>query len=90
MTGVFNPSPLAKMHVHLCQSTAAHPMATAQELANDPLGILRPPAKLQHALPLASAYAAAADSRDADGRRRMRLDPKHHEPKVSSLSCVCL
>jgi hypothetical protein len=58
----------------------------AQELANDPLGILRPPAKLQHALPLASAYAAAGDARDADGRRRVRLDPKHHEPKARPLT----
>ena len=65
-------------------------MPAAQELANDPLGILRPPAKLQHALPLASAYAAAADGRDAEGRRRMRLDPKHHEPKVGVQSIVRL
>ncbi len=37
-----------------------------QELANDPLGILRPASKLQHQLPLASAYSAVAACPDAD------------------------
>ena len=37
-----------------------------QELANDPLGILRPATKLQHQLPLASAYSAVAACPDAD------------------------
>ncbi len=61
-----------------------HSPAT-QELANDPLGILRPPSKLQHALPLASAYAAAAtaptDADHAAQRQRRRIDPGTTEPR---------
>ena len=65
--------------------------ANTQELGNDPLGILRPPSKLAHALPLASAYGAAGADAEAaaaaqggDPRHRRRAaDPKHHhEPKV--------
>ena len=60
----------------------------AQELAADPLGILRPSTKLQHTLPLASAYAAVADAAaQRDGadqaleQQRKRTDDQHHEPK---------
>jgi len=63
-----------------------------QELAADPLGILRPSTKLQHTLPLASAYAAVVDAaaaqRGSGGeqaaaleRQRKRVDDQHHEPK---------
>ncbi len=65
-----------------------------QELAADPLGILRPSTKLQHTLPLASAYAAVVDAaaaqRGSSGggdqaaaleRQRKRVDDQHHEPK---------
>ena len=55
-----------------------------QELANDPLGILRPASKLQHQLPLASAYAAVGAAPDADHgmqRQKRRLDPATGEPK---------
>lgn len=57
-----------------------------QELQNDPLGILRPANKLRHHLPLASAYAAAAEGRDlapAAQRLRQRMDARHREPKAS-------
>ena len=72
-------------------------MLLRQELSNDPLGILRPPTKLRHHLPLSSAYAAVAESRDLDPsaqRLRQRLDPVHREPKVPFLSppsadCCC-
>ncbi|KAK9827722.1 hypothetical protein WJX81_005188 [Elliptochloris bilobata] len=82
VAGDFNSVPGSAAHSLLVKRCVdpGHP-----ELANDPLGILRPPAKLQHTLPLASAYAAAADTRDPDGRRRMRLDPKHHEPKFTNV-----
>lgn len=43
-----------------------------QELANDPLGILRPASKLQHQLPLASAYSAVAACPDADHGSQVR------------------
>jgi hypothetical protein len=58
-----------------------------QELKQDPLGILRPASKLQHKLPLASAYAALAEtpaSRSdppAVARQRRRCDPSFSEPK---------
>lgn len=58
-----------------------------QELKQDPLGILRPASKLQHKLPLASAYAALAETpasrsdAPAVARQRRRCDPKHGEPK---------
>jgi CCR4-NOT transcription complex subunit 6 len=51
----------------------AHP-----ELATDPFGILRPPSKLQHPLPLVSAYTALTkqpclESDEAE-RQRARMD----------------
>lgn len=60
----------------------------SQELASDPLGILRPASKLQHQLPLASAYAAVAAAPDADHgmqRQKRRLDPATGEPKCALL-----
>ena len=60
------------------------PLHAPQELGNDPLGILRPASKLQHQLPLASAYAAVAAAPDADHgmqRQKRRLDPATGEPK---------
>ena len=60
-----------------------------QELVNDPLRILQPSSKLQHALPLASAYAAVAAQRDADPRQRRRMDLKLQEPKVCCMrDCI--
>ena len=60
------------------------PTPAPQELANDPLGILRPASKLQHQLPLASAYAAVAAAPDNDHgmqRQKRRLDGATGEPK---------
>ena len=66
-----------------------------QELAADPLGILRPSTKLQHTLPLASAYAAVADAAAQRGgggdqtlleQQRKRMDDQHHEPKCATVS----
>ena len=54
----------------------------------DPLHLLRDQ-KLQHALPLASAYAALWDqppTSEALRRQRARLDPAHHEPLFTNLS----
>jgi hypothetical protein len=63
-----------------------------QELANDPLGILRPASKLQHQLPLASAYAAVAAAPDNDHgmqRQKRRLDPVTGEPRwVPAAACL--
>lgn len=57
VAGDFNSAPGSASHALLVRGRvpASHP-----DLANDPLGILRPPSKLAHGLPLASAYAAAA------------------------------
>lgn len=66
---------------------APPPGCGAQELSQDPLGILRPSSKLQHGLPLCSAYAALAASPQQRGdppevtRQRRRCDAKHNEPK---------
>jgi hypothetical protein len=54
----------------------------------DPLHLLRDQ-KLQHALPLASAYAALWDhppTSEALKRQRARLDAAHHEPAFTNLS----
>lgn len=62
-----------------------------QELANDPLGILRPASKLQHALPLCSAYTAVASCPDRDHaalRQKRRLDPASGEPRCVVPACV--
>ena len=68
-------------------------VVSSQELAADPLGILRPSSKLQHTLPLASAYSALKDAaiqRPGDQavmRQRRRIDDQHLEPKCAVL-CV--
>ena len=59
-----------------------------QDPSMDPLHLLRDQ-KLQHALPLASAYAALWDqppTSEALRRQRARLDPAHHEPLFTNLS----
>jgi hypothetical protein len=72
----------------------AYVSSARQELANDPLGILRPPSKLQHALPLASAYGAAAERRAGGSvapglqNQRRRLDPKYNEPCFTNVTRV--
>ena len=58
LAGDFNSTPGSAAHRLLTTGRvdAGHP-----DLEGDPLGILRPSAKLAHGLPLASAYAAALD-----------------------------
>tara|TARA_B110001450_G_scaffold220096_1_gene215408 strand:- start:47 stop:1639 length:1593 start_codon:yes stop_codon:yes gene_type:complete len=73
--GDFNSVPGSAAHNLLSNGRVdgAHP-----ELATDPFGILRPPSKLQHPLPLVSAYTALSkqpclESEAAD-RQRTRMD----------------
>jgi len=73
--GDFNSTPGSAAHNLLCNGRVdgAHP-----ELATDPFGILRPPSKLQHPLPLVSAYTALTkqpclESDEAE-RQRGRMD----------------
>jgi CCR4-NOT transcription complex subunit 6 len=83
--GDFNSMPGSAAHSLLATGRVdpQHP-----ELANDPLGILRPSSKLAHGLPLTSVYAAASrpqpggDASLPDGgagveRLRQRLDVNH-------------
>ncbi|KAK9806248.1 hypothetical protein WJX72_007236 [[Myrmecia] bisecta] len=86
VAGDFNSVPGSAAHSLLVKRSVEpnHP-----ELHNDPLGILRPASKLQHQLPLASAYAAMAETRDPDPivqKQRRRMDLKHHEPKFTNVS----
>ncbi|PKA61392.1 Carbon catabolite repressor protein 4 like 1 [Apostasia shenzhenica] len=57
------------------------------DLTVDPLGILRPPSKLNHQLPLVSAYSSFARmmgvSHSLDQQRR-RIDPTTNEPLFTS------
>ncbi|PIN07810.1 Glucose-repressible alcohol dehydrogenase transcriptional effector CCR4 [Handroanthus impetiginosus] len=51
------------------------------ELAIDPLGVLRPPSKLTHQLPLVSAYSSFARVGVALGlEQRRKMDPATNEP----------
>ena len=59
-----------------------------QEASVDPLGLLRD-TKLQHSLPLASAYAALLDyppTNEQLKRQRARLDPGHREPLFTNFN----
>ena len=73
--GDFNSTPGSAAHNLLTggRVDAAHP-----ELATDPFGILRPPSKLQHPLPLVSAYTALTKQpcleSEAAERQRSRVD----------------
>jgi hypothetical protein len=54
----------------------------------DPLGLLRD-TKLQHSLPLASAYAALLDhppTTEQLKKQRSRVDPTHREPLFTNLN----
>ena len=83
---------IVSSNLRIFECLMSYGMVRAQELAADPLGILRPSTKLQHTLPLASAYAAvaeAASQRNGDQgleRQRKRMDDQHHEPKCVSVS----
>ena len=73
--GDFNSVPGSAAHNLLSSGRvdAAHP-----ELATDPFGILRPPSKLQHPLPLVSAYTSLTKQHclesEAAERQRTRMD----------------
>ena len=73
--GDFNSVPGSAAHNLLSNGRVdgAHP-----ELATDPFGILRPPSKLQHPLPLVSAYTALTKQpcleSEAAERQRTRMD----------------
>lgn len=59
-----------------------------QEASVDPLGLLRD-TKLQHSLPLASAYAALLDyppTNEQLKRQRARLDPTNREPLFTNFN----
>jgi CCR4-NOT transcription complex subunit 6 len=78
VAGDFNSVPGSCPHSLLATGRVdpAHP-----ELATDPLGILRPATKLQHQLPLVSAYGAFArvPGPTGEGLRR-KIDPATQEP----------
>lgn len=85
VAGDFNSAPGSAAHALLVarRVDGAHP-----DLANDPLGILRPPSKLAHGLPLASAYAAAAaipaGGGGAAARLRAAIDDATREPRFTN------
>ena len=75
--GDFNSVPGSAAHSLLSNGRVdgAHP-----ELATDPFGILRPPSKLQHPLPLVSAYTSLTKQpsleTEAGERLRSRMDAR--------------
>ncbi|KAK9265789.1 hypothetical protein L1049_008715 [Liquidambar formosana] len=77
--GDFNAVPGSAPHALLAMGKvdAMHP-----DLLVDPLGILRPPSKLIHQLPLVSAYSSFARMGVGLGleQQRRRLDPTTNEP----------
>ena len=85
VAGDFNATPGSAAHTLLVRGAVP---PSNPELANDPLGILRPASKLAHHLPLGSAYVAVAAARGEGGehdhaaqRQRRRLDPLTGEPR---------
>jgi CCR4-NOT transcription complex subunit 6 len=84
VAGDFNATPASAAHELLVKGVVnpVHP-----DLNIDPLGILRPPSKLQHSLPLSSAYAAISlapptppDTADGEGHAMQRQLRRLHEP----------
>uniref|UniRef100_A0A0D6R0B4 poly(A)-specific ribonuclease n=1 Tax=Araucaria cunninghamii TaxID=56994 RepID=A0A0D6R0B4_ARACU len=78
--GDFNSVPGSAPHALLATGRVepSHP-----ELATDPLGILRPPSKLCHQLPLVSAYsnfARMVGIGQGPEQQRRRMDPSTNEP----------
>ncbi|CAI9754843.1 unnamed protein product [Fraxinus pennsylvanica] len=76
--GDFNSVPGSAPHALLAMGKVdpLHP-----DLALDPLGILRPSAKLTHQLPLVSAYSSFARVATGLGlEQRRRMDPATNEP----------
>lgn len=86
VAGDFNTTPGSAAHSMLVKGSVA---PNNPELANDPLGILRPASKLQHQLPLASAYASVAAAPNSDHgmqRQKRRLDPVSGEPRFTNIT----
>lgn len=86
VAGDFNTVPASAAHSLLVKGAVS---PANPELASDPLGILRPSSKLQHQLPLASAYAAvsvAPDDAHAAQRQKRRLDPSTGEPRFTNVT----
>ena len=87
VAGDFNSTPGSAAHNLLVNGSVP---LDAMELANDPLGILKPAAKLCHHLPLASAYASFVSGVEDNGdpavaRLRRRLDlGVTNEPKFTN------
>lgn len=87
VAGDFNSTPGSAAHNLLVNGSVP---LDAMELSNDPLGILKPPAKLCHHLPLASAYASFVSGAEDNGdpafaRLRRRLDlGVTNEPKFTN------
>ncbi|XP_078429896.1 carbon catabolite repressor protein 4 homolog 1-like [Wolffia australiana] len=77
--GDFKSLPRSAPHMLLSTGmvNAGHP-----DLADDPLGILRPSSKLAHQLPLVSAYAALRHATCYEQTRH--LDPATHEPLLTT------
>ncbi|KAG0466907.1 hypothetical protein HPP92_018487 [Vanilla planifolia] len=78
--GDFNSVPGSASHALLATGKVdqLHP-----DLAVDPLGILRPPNKLNHQLPLVSAYSSFARMAGLSSGlelQRRKMDPTTHEP----------
>lgn len=86
VVGDFNATPGSAAHSLLVHGTVP---PSSPELLNDPLGILKPMAKLSHRLPLSSAYAtiaAATDDDHAVQRQKRRLDPATGEPRFTNIT----
>ncbi|CAM8888993.1 hypothetical protein QQ045_026003 [Rhodiola kirilowii] len=81
--GDFNSTPGSAPHALVANGKVhqAHP-----DLSVDPLGILRPPSKLVHQLPLVSAYSSFARVGAGFGfeQHKKRVDPGTHEPLFTS------
>lgn len=86
VAGDFNSTPGSAAHSLLVRGSVP---PNNPELANDPLGILRPATKLQHTLPLASAYGSVSGAPDNDHaiqRQKRRLDPVTGEPRFTNIT----
>ena len=83
--GDFNSIPGSAAHNLLSTGRvdAAHP-----ELATDPFGILRPPSKLQHPLPLVSAYTALTKQPCLESEAGPPPPPPYTTP-VLNPHCLC-
>lgn len=85
VAGDFNSTPGSPAHSLLVHGKIE---VGALETSNDPLGFLKDQ-KLQHQLPLASAYATLWDAQTTDAKalkQKQRLDSTYHEPLFTNYS----